>query len=203
MTMHPCNTSERLDRQIRFIIEIDKLKTIRRQTLIMDGSRRENDAEHSWHTALMAVLLSEYAADTSLDLFRVLQMLLIHDLVEIDAGDTFCYDDVAVLDKYDREKKAADRIFNMLPDDQADYFRRLWDEFEERETPESRFASAMDRLQPVLHNYNTNGETWRKNGVKSGQVVSRNLTMKQTAPKLWDFFSDLIDKATRKGLLKK
>ena len=147
----------RLQRQIQFIIEIDKLKKIMRQTYLTDQSRKENDAEHSWHLAVMAILLAEYAKDDQIDLFHVLKMLLIHDLVEIDAGDTFCYDEDGNAHKLEKEIQAAERIFNLLPEDQARDFRKLWDEFEARQSPESRFAAALDRLQPLLHNSRTKG----------------------------------------------
>jgi len=202
MELQDIKKTDRLEKQIQFIIEIDKLKAIRRQTLLMNRSRQENDAEHSWHIAVMAVLLSEYTGKQQLNLLRVIQMLLIHDLVEIDAGDTFCYDETAALGKAERERIAADRIFNILPVDQATLFRELWDEFESRQTPEACFASAIDRLQPVLHNYNTEGETWKKNGITRTQVVSRNLPLKDTAPELWNYFTHIMDNAVNKGLLK-
>jgi len=192
----------RLQKQIQFILEIDKSKKIVRQTLLTDRSRKENDAEHSWHIALMAVLLSEYAQKDGVDLFHVVTMLLVHDLVEIDAGDTFCYDREGNVDKYQREVKAADRIFNILPADQARYFRSLWDEFEERKTPEARFAAAMDRLQPLLHNYNTRGGTWKEHDVIKDQVVKRNSPIRYGSSTLWDYASRLIDDAVDKGYLK-
>jgi len=191
----------RLQKQIQFILEIDKLKKIVRQTLLTDHSRKENDAEHSWHIALMAVLLSEYAQD-DIDLLHVVTMLMVHDLVEIDAGDTFCYDQQGNLDKNERETKAADRIFNILPADQAQYFRLLWDEFEERETPEARFAAAMDRLQPLLHNYNTQGGTWKEHDVIKDRVVERNSPIRHGSTDLWSYASNLIDDAVEKGYLK-
>ncbi|MBW1891807.1 MAG: HD domain-containing protein, partial [Deltaproteobacteria bacterium] len=165
--------NSRLEKQIQFIIEIDKLKKIVRQTLLTDHSRKENDAEHSWHIALMSVLLSEYAQEKGIDLLHVVTMLLVHDLVEIDAGDTFCYDQKGNADKLERETKAADRIFNILPEDQAASFRSLWDEFEAGKTAEARFAAAMDRLQPLLHNYNTEGGTWKEHRILKDQVIIR------------------------------
>ena len=153
---------DRFGQQIEFILEVDKLKKVLRKTILMDRSRRENSAEHSWHIALTVLILSEYAKDSDVDLFRVMKILLIHDLIEIDAGDTYCYDDQGRKDQARREKKAADRIFNLLPADQATTLRELWDEFEERKTPESRFANALDRLQPFLHNYFTEGQTWQE-----------------------------------------
>ena len=148
---------ERLLKQIRFIVEIDKLKQVYRQNVVIGTSRNENDAEHSWHLAVMAVLLSEYAAERELDILRVIKMLVIHDLVEIDAGDTFCYDEKALEDKAYREQRAAERLFNILPSDQAREIMGLWREFEEMKTPEARFAACLDRIQPLILNYNTGG----------------------------------------------
>jgi len=193
--------NNRLRKQIQFILEIDKLKKIVRQTLLTDQSRKENDAEHSWHIALMAILLLEHAEDKSIDLPRVVTMLLVHDLVEIDAGDTFCYDEAGNEDKLEREIKAADRIFNLLPEDQAAYFRGLWDEFEARETAESRFAAAMDRLQPLLHNYSTKGGTWKEHNVHKDQVIKRNHPIAFGSATLWDFAAGIIDDAVNKGYL--
>lgn len=191
----------RLQRQIAFVREVDKLKTIRRQTLITDGTRRENDAEHSWHLGLMALVLGEYANDAGLDLPKVLQMVLIHDLVEIDAGDTYCYDEAAHLDKAARETAAADRIFNLLPADQAAAFRALWDEFEGGSTAEAKFANALDRLQPLLHNIFTHGRMWSRHGVVKSQVVGRNRVIAQGAADLWALARDMIDEAVERGHL--
>jgi putative hydrolase of HD superfamily len=192
----------RLQNQIRFIVEIDRLKQILRQTFIIDKSRRENSAEHSWHIALMAIILSEYAEIPQIDVLRVVKMLLIHDLVEIDAGDTFCYDDVARKDQHSRELKAAKRIFSLLPMDQAKQLKSLWKEFEECQTLNSRFANALDRLQPLLSNYYTDGKAWKKHGVKRSQVVARNRWIKNGAPILWRYALNLIDDAVEQGMLK-
>lgn len=194
-------TSSRLDSQLRFVLEIDRLKTIERQTLLTDRSRQENSAEHSWHIALMAVLLAEYFDGDGLDLFRVVKMLLVHDLVEIDAGDTFCYDEVANHDKEERERRAADRLFALLPGDQGAEMRRLWEEFECRETPEARFANALDRLQPMLQNLHTEGASWRKHGVRKGQILERNSPVGEGAPALWEHARRLIDEAVESGVL--
>ncbi|MBW2176247.1 MAG: HD domain-containing protein [Deltaproteobacteria bacterium] len=194
--------NSRLEKQIQFIIEIDKLKKIVRQTLLTDHSRKENDAEHSWHIALMSVLLSEYAQEKSIDLLHVVTMLLVHDLVEIDAGDTFCYDQKGNADKLERETKAADRIFNILPEDQAASFRSLWDEFEAGKTAEARFAAAMDRLQPLLHNYNTEGGTWKEHRILKDQVIIRNSAIEKGSSTLWAFAAQLIDDAVDKGFLR-
>jgi len=192
---------DRFKRQIEFILEVDKLKHVRRQTILMDKSRRENSAEHSWHIALTVMVLSEYARDADIDFFRVMKILLVHDLIEIDAGDTYCYDDQGRQDQAAREKLAADRIFNILPPDQAGTFRDLWDEFEERKTPESRFANALDRVQPLLHNYFTRGQTWQENNIKIDQVKSRMQPVDDGAPVLWNYVSSLIDDAVKKGFL--
>jgi putative hydrolase of HD superfamily len=192
---------DRFRRQIEFIIEVDKLKHVLRQTILMDKSRRENSAEHSWHIALTVMVLSEYARDDDIDFFRVMKILLVHDLIEIDAGDTYCHDEKGKEDQAARERLAADRIFNILPPDQAGTFRDLWDEFEERKTPESRFANALDRVQPLLHNYFTRGQTWQENDIKSDQVKSRMQPVDDGAPVLWNYVSSLIDDAVKKGFL--
>ena len=192
---------DRFRQQIEFILEVDKLKNVLRKTILMDRSRRENSAEHSWHIALTVLILSEYAKDPDVDLFRVMKILLVHDLIEIDAGDTYCYDDQGRKDQARREKNAADRIFNLLPADQARTLRELWDEFEGRETPESRFANALDRLQPFLHNYFTEGQTWQENNIKRAQVKSRMHPVDDGAPVLWNYVSSLIDDGVKKGFL--
>jgi putative hydrolase of HD superfamily len=194
-------SSPRLQRQLDFLLEIDRLKTIERQTLLTDRSRRENSAEHSWHIALMAVLLSEYSNGSRLDLFRVIRMLLVHDIVEIDAGDTFCYDEAGHRDKEERERRAAERLFGLLPEDQGADLRRLWDEFEARETPEAHFANALDRLQPLLHNVHTEGASWRAHGVRSHQVLERNSPIGEGAPELWEHARRLIEEAVGRGWL--
>ncbi len=193
--------SARLKQQIEFILEVDKLKHVLRQTILLDRSRRENSAEHSWHIALLVFVLAEYSKETDIDLFHVMKMLVIHDLVEIDAGDTYCYDDKGRQDQHQREEIAADRIFGLLPADQAAEFRALWDEFEKRETAESRFANALDRVQPLLHNYFTDGQTWQENNINSRQVHARMRPVKAGAPDLWDYVNTLIDDAVGKGFL--
>ena len=192
---------ERLEQQIAFVREVDKLKTIRRQTLLTDASRRENDAEHSWHLALMALVLGEYANGHGIDLLHVIRMVIVHDLVEIDAGDTFCYDEAGNADKRERELVAAERIFNLLPPDQAEEIRALWDEFETSQTPEARFANALDRLQPLLHNLFTDGRMWRKHGIVKSQVIGRNRKIDDGAADLWAYASDLIEMAVHDGHL--
>jgi len=192
---------DRFRRQLEFILEADKLKHVLRRTILMDKSRRENSAEHSWYIALTVVVLSEYARDADIDFFRVMKILLVHDLIEIDAGDTYCHDENGKKDQTERERLAADRIFNILPPDQAGTFRDLWDEFEDRKTPESRFANALDRVQPLLHNYFTQGQTWLENDIKSDQVKSRMQPVDDGAPVLWNYVSTLIDDAVKKGFL--
>ncbi len=194
--------NERLMKQIQFIVEIDKLKQIFRQNIITGAARNENDAEHSWHMAVMAVLLREYAEEKDIDVLKVVKLTLVHDLVEIDAGDTFCYDEKANEDKADREQKAAKRLFGVLPSDQAEEIYELWREFEERQTPEARFAACMDRLQPLILNYNTNGHTWQKPGVTSEKVIKRNSMLEQEAPELWNYAMEIIEASINEGILK-
>ncbi len=192
--------SDRLTQQIEFIVEIDKLKQVLRQTLLLDAPRQENDAEHSWHLAVMAVLLLEYARE-EVDLLLVVKMLLVHDLVEIDAGDTFAYDEKGNEDKEEREREAADRIFNLLPEDLAAELYALWEEFEGRETPEARFAAALDRFQPLLLNYRSEGAAWKRHGVCSDQVIAYNRHMVEGAPELWTRARAMVEDAVRKGWL--
>lgn len=194
----------KLRQQLSFLHEIDRVKQIVRRTYLLDASRRENDAEHSWHLALMAMLLSEYAGTNHLDLFRVVKMVLVHDIVEIDAGDTYLYDTEAANDKAEREQRAADRIFALLPAPQAAELRGLWDEFEERATPEARFAALLDRLQPLLHNYATRGQSWQEHEVSSAQVKARWQAddLRDAAPPLWEYAQALIDDSVKQGYVK-
>jgi putative hydrolase of HD superfamily len=191
----------RLQQQIQFLVEIDKLKQVLRRTWLMDQSRYENDAEHSWHIAVAAMLFVEYAHDPNVDVLRVIKMLLVHDLVEIDAGDTYAYDEKACLGQPERERKAAERIFALLPPDQAAEFRGLWEEFEARQTAEARYAAALDRFQPLVHNYLTNGRAWRDHAVTSGRVFDRNRPVVDGAPLLGQYAEDLIRDAVAKGYL--
>lgn len=193
--------SERLLQQLAFLVEIDELKQILRQTVLVKDRRQENDAEHSWHLAMMVILLSEYSNDINLDVLRTVKMVLIHDIVEIDAGDTFCYDAHDREEKTVREREAANRIFSMLPHEQADEFKLLWEEFEEMRTPEARFAAAVDRLQPLLLNFNTRGHAWRKHGVNRSQVIERNMHIEKGSDELWEYAKQLIDDSVRKGYL--
>ncbi len=193
--------NDRLERQMEFLVEMDKLKQVLRQTWLMDATRRENDAEHSWHLGVMALVLAEHAVDSGVDLARVIKMVLIHDVVEIDAGDTFAYDDVGALDKEAREQVAADRLFGLLPVEQAEEFRGIWEEFEARQSAESRFAAAIDRLQPILHNYHTRGKAWMQHGITADQVVARNRHIADGAPRLWHYVERLIEDAVAQGFL--
>jgi putative hydrolases of HD superfamily len=192
---------QRLQQQIEFMLEIDKLKRILRRTILTDRSREENSAEHSWHIAVAVFLFSEYAQDQNIDWYRVIKILLVHDLVEIDAGDTYCYDHQSRKDQAQREQKAADRIFKILPLDQSRSFRELWDEFENRETPESKYANALDRFQPFLQNYVTKGQIWRKNNITRRQVKDRMQPIFDGAPLLWNLVELLIDDAVQKKYL--
>ncbi len=191
----------RLTQQIQFIIEIDQLKQVLRQTLLTDGSRRENSAEHSWHLAIMAIVLAEYAPE-GVDLSHAIKMLLIHDLVEIDAGDTFCYDVQGNLGKAEREAEAALRLFGLLPVELGEELRSLWEEFEARETVTAKFAAALDRIQPILHNQQTQGGTWRIHGVTRDKVMQRVQPVETGAPELWSFVQQLIDDCVAAGYLK-
>ena len=192
---------ERLARQIDFLMEIDKVKTIlRRNRVVSDPQRRENDAEHMYHFAMMAMILAEYANE-SIDLPHVLKMILIHDLVEIDAGDAFVYDAQAQVGKRDREERAADRIFGLLPADQEREIRALWEEFEAEETAEARFAAAIDRLQPLMCNYHTRGGAWREYGVKRDDVFARNSKIARGSTELWAHVSRVLEDAAAKGYM--
>jgi len=189
---------ERLTSQLRFILETDKLKRILRRNLLVDGSRRENDAEHSWHLALTARIFAEYAPEGT-DIDRVVEMLVLHDIVEIDAGDTFVYDSEGAATQAERERAAADRIFAILPEDQAARTRALWEEFEARATPEARFAKAVDRLAPMLANWHTEGGTWVRNGVSRAQVMEKVKIIAEGSEALGAYAAALIEDADRRG----
>lgn len=192
--------NRRLMEQLAFVLEVEKLKTVLRKTPLLDRSRVENDAEHTWQLALMAMVLCEHA-DEPVDLLRVIRMLLIHDIVEIDAGDTFAYDSVGLASQVERELKAADRIFALLPEDQATEFRALWDEFELKASNEARFANAMDRLQPLLHNFFTQGGTWTSNAVTASAVDRRMAPIGLASQTLGDLSKTLIALAIEQGIL--
>ena len=192
--------NDRLQQQIAFLLEIDKLKQIFRQTYLLDETRKENDAEHSWHFAMFAMILAEYAPEP-MDVLKAIKMALVHDIVEIDAGDTYLYDEVGKADKAEREEKAADRIFAILPADQALELRALWDEFEAKETPEAKFAGAIDRFQPFLHNCNTKGRAWQEHGITADRVLESNSHVAVGAPVLWEQVNLLIDEMVAQGCI--
>lgn len=192
---------KRLINQIKFIVEVDKAKEIMRRTYLTKSQRFENDAEHSWHLALMAPLLKEYIKE-DVNIERVINMVIIHDLVEIDAGDTFCYDKEGNLTKREREVKAADRIFNILPKDQAKIIYDLWNEFEEMKTIESRYAACLDRIQPILNNIATGGRAWKENGTTKSMVLGRMSVIKETSNELWELVLSIINEGVKIGALK-
>lgn len=193
--------SARLQQQLQFVMEIDRLKTVLRQTLITDASRQENSAEHSWHIAMMAIALAEYAAHP-IDVAHVIKLLLVHDLVEIDAGDTFCYDATGNQSKADREIQAADRLFGLLPPDLGSDLRTCWDEYEAQTTANAQFAKAIDCLQPFLHNLETQGHTWKLHGVSRSQVLERMSAVQKGAPDLWPIIEQGITQAIAAGYLR-
>lgn len=190
---------DNLQKILSFIVEVDKIKNIMRRTLLIDGSRRENDAEHSWHLAIMAMLLTEYADDKNFTLDKVLKMVIVHDLVEIYAGDTFAFDVQGNLEKEEKEKKAADKLFGQLPEDQAKQFRKLWEEFDEAKTPDARYAAALDRLQPFIHNLCTEGHTWVQAKVNKEQVYKRSGLSMEVLPALKPWMEEQINDAIKKG----
>ena len=192
---------ERLKKQMDFQLEVDKLKFITRQTYLSDGKRKENDAEHSWHLALMAVLLQEYS-NQKVDLAKVITMVLIHDIVEIDAGDTYAYDAEGNKSKRRREEKAADRLFGMLPEDQGRKFRELWEEFEAYETSEAKFAHVCDNVQPLMLNNATDGLAWREHQVKKSQVLNRNRRVGEGSEIMRAYIEEILNKNVESGNLK-
>lgn len=191
----------RLEEQVQFIVETDKAKNIFRQTYLADAQRKENDAEHSWHLALMAYLLQEYSHEP-VDVPKVMLMVLIHDLVEIDAGDTYAYDAEGAVTKQSRETAAADRIFGMLPVEQGEYFRSLWEEFEAYETADAKYAHMLDNFQPLLLNDASQGKSWKEHQVKKSQIYKRNEKVRETFPEIWQCMSDIIDRYIESGHVK-
>jgi putative hydrolase of HD superfamily len=189
---------DRLKSQIEFILEIDRLKTILRKTYLLHADRHENSAEHSWHLAMLAIILAEHT-DEPVNVGHVLKMVLVHDIVEIDAGDTFAYDVAGNAVKAKAEQRAADRIFALLPNDQAKELRALWDEFESASTPEARFARAIDRAMPMLHNYYTGGRTWREHCITADRILARNQEIADSSTVLWNYLRALIEKAVEAG----
>lgn len=192
---------ERLDCRFLFTAEIDRMTSVLRRTLLLDKSRRENDAEHSWHIAVMAMLFSEYASEP-VDIGRVVQMCVVHDLVEIYAGDTFAYDIEGNADKEAREKEAADKLFAMLPGEQGQMIRGMWEEFDAMETADAKYAACMDRLQPFFHNTLTDGHTWAESGTNRAAVEKRMAVIKEFMPRVYDWVAANIDHAIEAGWLK-
>ncbi len=184
---------DRLQQQMEFLLEVDKLKRIVRQSYITGAERKETDTDHSWHLALMCALLAEYANEP-VDVAKTMVMVLIHDIVEIDAGDTYAYDTAGNASKREREVKAADRIFSLLPSDQAQSLRELWEEFERQDTPESRFANTLDKIQPIMLNDATGGLAWREHEVKKSQVMGRNEKTHEGSEALWAYAKELIER---------
>ncbi len=193
--------NDRLKKQLDFFLELDKMKNLYRQTYVLHENRKENDAEHSWHIAITAFLLSEYA-NKDIDINKVVKMLLIHDVVEIDAGDTYCYDADGNSTKAEREEKAAQRIFGLLPEDQKDEYYSLWHEFEDSKTNEARFAAVIDRIQPLLLNYTKEGISWREHGIAKKQVLARNADYFNESDELAELIKKALDNAEKNGWLK-
>ena len=194
--------TDKLLQQINFIKEIDKIKYIERKTKLFNSDRNENDAEHSWHLAMMTIVLAEHS-DVTIDLLKVLKMVLIHDIVEIDAGDTFIYDTEKNHTNTDEERTAANRIFGMLPKEQADELISIWEEFENGETHEAKFARSMDRFEPLLQNASNNGGTWAEFGVSYDKVYEKKKDIKEGSSSLWSYAENLINESVEKGILKK
>ena len=197
----PPAATDDLSRNLRFIIAADALKNVERRTLISDGSRHENSAEHSWHLALAVLLFEPLARQRNLNLQRALELALLHDLVEIGAGDTYVYDDAGRESQAAREQLAADEIFGLLPANQNAEFRAKWEEFENLQTPEAQFVRALDRLLPILLNFTTNGKAWKEHGISAQQVRALNLPVLEAAPALRDYCETLIRDAARLGFL--
>ena len=189
-----------LEAQIAFLVEVDKLKSVLRRNYVIHGDRRENSAEHSWHVALFAMVLAEHSNE-SVDINRVVKMLVIHDIVEVDAGDTFIYDDAGKETQVAREKRAADRLFGLLPQKQGELFRHLWEEFEAAATPEAKFAKAIDRFAAALHNYKTHGRGWSENGIGRNRVLAVNEYVRDGSTALWDKIQGLVNSAVKEGFL--
>jgi len=194
--------NELFKKRLDFIIEADKMKNIQRQTLLADSSRRENDAEHTFHFALAAMTFFDHCVIPGVDINRVVRMALVHDLVEIYAGDTYCYDVAASETQEEREKEAADKVFGMLPPEQGAEYLALWEEFDRRDTPDSKYAAAIDRIQPFINNTLTEGHTWKLGGVSVAQVYKRMAPIKEATPDLWEYVEENIKAAVEKGWIK-
>jgi len=193
--------NERFEKQLNFLIEIDKMKSVFRQTILIDRSRREDDASHSWHFAVMAMLLYEHCADRSVNIERVIKMALVHDLIEIYAGDTFAYDTAGNVGKQQREEAAADKLFALLPFDQGEEIRTLWEEFDAEQTPDAKYACAIDRLQPFINNIMTEGHTWKRGGVTVTQVYQRMDPIRVAMPDIWDFIVKSVGNCVENGYI--
>jgi putative hydrolase of HD superfamily len=195
--------SDRLNRQLKFIIEVDKIKHIFRKTKLFDATRFENDAEHAWHLGLMVLVLSEYSNEPGIDILKVLKMVLIHDIVEIDSGDTIVYDIKNRALAEEKEKMAAERIFSILPADQKSEFKALWLEFEKRKTAEAKFAAALDRFEPILQNHLTGCFAWKKHGITAQRLNAVNHHIEEGSKKIWEIVQQIFLEATEKGDIKK
>jgi putative hydrolase of HD superfamily len=192
----------RFQQQLEFLTEIDKLKKIYRKTILLDSSRQENSAEHTWHMAVAAMLLYEYSNKKDIDLCKVFKMILIHDIVEIDAGDVFAYDDEKYSDKMVKEKQAAKRIFGLMPEEQSKVFMDIWIEYEEGKSEEAKFAQALDSFMPILHNYQTKGMQWQKHNITSDRVLAKNKRIEKGSNFLWDYIVSIVQDSVLKGYLK-
>ncbi len=192
---------DRLRQQLAFLLEVDRQKEIIRQTYLADGSRKETDAEHAWHLAMMCMILGEYANDT-IDVAKTVMMVLTHDLVEIDAGDTYAYDTKGNETKRARELQAAERIYGLLPEDQGAYLRALWEEFEAMETLEAKFANALDKIQPVLLTDRAEGKSWREHQVHKDQIMGRNARTHEGSERLWEYIKEIIEKNVEAGFIR-
>ena len=194
--------NKRLEQQFKFILEADKEKMIERQTYLSNGKRHENDAEHAWHMSLMTILLSEYANE-KIDVLKTITMILFHDIVEIYAGDTYCYDSNAKATQAEREKKAAERLYGLLPDDQGEKLKAIWEEFEECKTPEAKFARTMDNIQPLMLNAASDGKSWKEHSVRIGQILERNKITKSGSETLWNYsYENFIKPNLERGRIK-
>jgi len=193
---------DRLKKQLEFIVEIDKIKEIYRHTSLFGKERKENDAEHSWHICMMAMVLSEYANETKVDMLKVFKMLLIHDLVEIYAGDYIVYTE-KVMEKKKKEIEGAEKIFSLLPVEQKEEFMIIWKEFEERKTKESKFANVVDRFEPILQNYKNNGEAWVKNNISAAKILEKNQIIQEGSETIWEYVKNIIDEFVQKEIIEK
>ena len=191
-----------LQQQLDFLLELDKSKSVYRQTYLSDGSRKENDAEHSWHLAVMVMLLSDYANE-KIDVLRTLKMVLLHDIIEIDAGDTYAYDVKANETKETRERLAADRLYGLLPQPQKEEYLKIWEEFEAMDTPEARFANTIDKLQPVMLTNAANGKSWKEHQVKESQIMGRNVRTHEGSEEIWQHFKKIIEENIENGNISK